>query len=271
MCVTLDVNLLVITIGISSLQLEQSAAPQSEAEDPIDAHPPPESSTEPNDVSQYSYSQAQPGTSDPLSSGDSRYSNNLRPPPPPLSRVWPQGPSRPAYQPGWYANPSPLGPSFSPYLFGGASGASPYTWSTGYSPQVFPRSAPFPFHSGAANEGLGFQNQAAHSRDFRLNSPSGATSLSVQVQAPSSPPTHSPPSANNNNNNTAATGQTPALSTVTQSSLPLGVSVSSLAMRTSDNLLSKMPNSSEGAAGDNGQDEESMSSLPVSVPDDHDL
>ncbi len=247
------------------LQLGQSQDhPQSEAEDPINTQPPPESATEQADNARYS--QPQPGIADPLSSGGSRYSNNfLRPPP----SLW--GPSPLSYQPGWYSNPSPF--SFSPYMFGG-SGASPFSfnaWSTGYSPQAYSQN---PFNSGASNEEAGFQSQA-HTRDFTLNSPSGVTSLSVQVQAPSSPPmhsphtqsppTHSPPSLNVNNNNTAM-NQAPASSTVTQSSSAFGVSVSSVVPTSKS--LSKMANSSVGARGKE-QDEESMSSLPVSVPDVH--
>ncbi len=250
------------------LQLEQ-AAPQSEAEEPIDAQLPPETPSLPPDeprASQYGYQQ-QPGVTDHLSSEGG---SGLLRPPPPMPMVMSQSPfpPRPVYQPGWYHNPSPMAFSFSPHFSSqfGMSGMSPFqSWpqfgSTGYSPQVVPphnaQQNPFGFHPGAANEGIphaGFQPETQF-RDLLLNSPSGVTSASVQVQAPSTPPPSVPPSVkssaslNNNNNNTTQLQTVPTMSTITGTNYAEGVPT-------------------ERERGNKDRDEESISSMPLSAPDD---
>ncbi|XP_064404247.1 pericentriolar material 1 protein-like isoform X4 [Halichondria panicea] len=244
-------------------RLEQ-AAPQSEAEEPIDAQPPPETSSLPPDEprpSQYGYQQQQPGVTDHLSSGGS----SLLRPPPPMPMVMSQSPypPRPVYQPGWYHNPSPMAFSFSPHFSSqfGTNGMSPFQgWphfgSTGYSPQVVPphnvQQNPSTFHPGATNDGTHAEFPEINFRDLLLNSPSGITSASVQVQAPSTPPPSAPPSVkslNSNNNNT------------TQLRVPTTTVGSS-------NYAEGMPTNSEREGGNKDQDEESISSMPFSAPDD---
>ena len=172
---------------------------------------------------------------------------------------------------------------------------------------------PFYFTPGNPQGGFGapeFQAERQMMRGSGLESPSGVTSTSVQVQAPSTPPPSTPPSVNmqpsshslnNNNNNTATQPSAAGLQfpmftasrltsrstddlaagggsgTAASRSVPSLVQTSEslkvlTAMASQQSRAQKEPEGqTTGKETKKEEDEESFSSMPVSIPEDAEM